>query len=159
MVFFGLRNIIVKSLERSWNNECACLVSKKRSFPNIFCRLSARPYIQLFLGSPKTRLGVFGASTLKKMTGVTPSMRFFGVGASRLRFDASSSRLDVATVTTVNRYIDRYIDSHHSDSGVLTGTTTAGRVNARGSPGGLSSGPTCGLLFRKLAFHRHMFLA
>ena len=36
-----------------------------------------------------------GSTTLKTTAGVSPSMRFFHLATSRLRFDASRSRLDV----------------------------------------------------------------
>ena len=38
----------------------------------------------------------------KRMIGVTPSMRFFHLGTSRVRFDASRSRLDVTSRESQN---------------------------------------------------------
>ena len=40
-----------------------------------------------------------GVESLKKMLGVSPSMRFFGVGWSRLRFVTSRSRPELASAS------------------------------------------------------------
>ena len=42
------------------------------------------------------------ASTIKTSLGVTPSMRVFGFGFSRLRFVASRSRLELTSATRVD---------------------------------------------------------
>ena len=44
-----------------------------------------------------TCFGVSGASTSKKMLGVSPSVRFFGVATSRVRLVTSRSRLELAS--------------------------------------------------------------
>ena len=55
-------------------------------------------YIHIFSGSPKTPvLCVFRGLTLKTTLGVTPSMRVFHLGTSRLRFVASRSRLELTS--------------------------------------------------------------
>ena len=54
--------------------------------------------IYKYLGGRQRPLSPFsGASTIKKMLGVSPSMRFFGVGASHARFLASRSRPELAS--------------------------------------------------------------
>ena len=70
--------------------------SKNRYFFTFAAFRSDHTYTNISWGSPKTHFGVFGASTLEKMLGVGPSMRFFGVATSRLRFGASRSRPELA---------------------------------------------------------------
>ena len=76
---------------------------------------AVRPSIyKYFWGSPKTRFGVLRTSTLQTLLGVSPSVRVFGVGASRLRFRASRSRRELtsasrADVRKIHIYIYIYI--------------------------------------------------
>ena len=62
------------------------------------CLSSFAPTIHIhILGVAKDTWYCVSTSTLKTMIGVTPSMRVFGLGSRRLRFDASGSRLDVTS--------------------------------------------------------------
>ena len=66
------------------------VVSFDVNFRHVFSYNVLSPHlISSHLISGHLMLGVFGASTLKKMLGATPSVRFFGLGSSDVRFGAS----------------------------------------------------------------------
>ena len=75
---------------------------RSREWYSFLCpsSLAPRPHIHINIRgvAPKTpAFGVLWGSTLKTPIGVGPSMRLFGLGTSRLRFDASRSRRELAS--------------------------------------------------------------
>ena len=95
---------------------------KKVMLSFVICRFSPRPYMRIILGVAKdTRFGVLWGSTLKKMLGVTPSMRVFGSRFSHARFDTRLGRRPENPYIYIYIYIYIFMDFPDIDPGRSTG--------------------------------------